>query len=165
MLKEPTPREKMIIALDGGTPPGLPPHFELVFKRCEEFVGRKRLERADLDGIEGAARQYLLRGNAKMWADIYRRLDWSLCTGFHGLDMADQARSFDYFRDEVGDEIMIAGFADGTYHMPSGSNMMQMVTLLVGVRPQAAPRKKKKATIERAEDIAGRIARDFNERG
>jgi uroporphyrinogen decarboxylase len=126
--QDPTPREKMIVALEGGAPPGPPPHFELVFKRCEEFVGRKRLEKPDLEGVEGDARQRLLRENAKMWAEVYRRLDWALCTGFHGLDMEDQARSFDYFRDEVGDEIMIAGFADGTYHMPNGTNMMQMVT-------------------------------------
>ena len=54
-----TPRESLIVALMGGRPDALPPHFELVYKRCEEFVGRKRLERPDLEGIEGAERQRL----------------------------------------------------------------------------------------------------------
>ncbi len=127
MPEDLTPREKMIMALEGGTPPGLPPHFELVFKRCEEFAGRKRLEPADLAGTDGDERQRLLRDNAKMWARVYERLDWAVCTGFHGLDLADQARSFSYIRGAIGDRIMLAGFADGTYHMPNGTNMMDMV--------------------------------------
>jgi len=130
MAADITPREKMIIALEGGTPPGLPPHFELVFKRTEEFVGRKRLEKPDLEGITGDERQRLLRDNARMWARVYERLDWAVCTGFHGLDPADQARSFSYFRGAAGDRIMLAGFADGTWHMPNGTNMMEMVVQL-----------------------------------
>jgi uroporphyrinogen decarboxylase len=127
MREEMTPRESMKTALELGTPPGLPPHFELVFKRCEALVGRKRLERADLEGIEGAERQKMLRDNASMWADIYQQLDWAVCTGFHGLELEDQLRSFDYFRDLVGDRIMLAGFADGTYAIPSGKNMTDQI--------------------------------------
>jgi len=135
--EEMTPREKMIVALEGGTPPGLPPHFELVFKRCEALVGRKRLERADLEGVEGPERDGLLRENAKMWADIYEQLDWALCTGFHGLDLEDQLRSFDYFRDLVGDRIMLAGFADGTYAIPSGKNMTDQIVYFFEQKQEA----------------------------
>ena len=137
MPEELTPRDRFKVALEGGTPPGLPPHFELVFKRCQEFVGRKRVEKPDLEGIEGAARHRLLRENARMWAEVYQRLDWSVCTGFHGLDLEDQLRSFDYFRDLVGDRLMLAGFADGTLHMPDGHNMMELVVFLFEQPDQA----------------------------
>ena len=120
-----TPREKLITALEGGAPPGPPPHFELVFKRCEEFIGRKRLERPDLEGVEGAARDRMLRENAQMWAEVYERLDWAICTGFWSLDIEDQLRSFDYFRDLVGDRIMLSATIDGTVGIPSGANMVE----------------------------------------
>jgi len=120
-----TPRESLIIALEGGLPPGLPPHFELVFKRCEEFYGRKRLEAPDLDGIEGEQRGRMLRDNARMWAEIYQRLDWSICTGFWGLEVEDQLRSFDCFREFAGDGVMLSATIDGTVGIPSGSNMVE----------------------------------------
>jgi len=119
-----TPRESLIIALEGGRPPGLPPHFELVYKRCEEFYGRKRLEAADLEGVEGAARDRALRDNARMWAEIYERLDWAICTGFWGLAVEDQVRSFDHFREFAGDRIMLSATIDGTSAIPSGRNMV-----------------------------------------
>ena len=131
-----TPRESVIIALEGGRPEGLPPHFELVYKRSLEFYGRERLERPDLEGIEGDERQQLLRVNAKMWGDIYQQLDWSICTGFWGLEDEDQFRSFEYFREFAGDSIMLSATIDGTIGIPTGRNMMDAAMALFDRRQE-----------------------------
>ena len=152
-----TPRESVKIALDGGRPQGLPPHFELVFKRCEEFYGRKRLERPDLEGIEGAERDRMLRENARMWAEIYAQLDWAICTGFWGLDDDDQLRSFDHFRDFAGESIMLSTTIDGTVGIPSGSNMAEAAMALFDRREEELDARERAIdhAIARAERLAG----------
>ncbi len=152
-----TPRESLITALQGGRPDGLPPHFELVFKRCEEYYGRKRLEAADLQGIEGAERDRLLRENARMWAEIYRRLDWCICTGFWGLDIEDQLRSFDHFREFAGDRIMLSATIDGTVGIPSGSNMVEAAYRLFEQRREVLDENERRVddALERARIFAG----------
>ncbi len=152
-----TPRQSLKIALEGGRPPGLPPHFELVYKRCEEFYGRRRLERPDLEGIEGADRDRLLRENARMWAEIYERLDWAICTGFWSLDIEDQIRSFDHFREFAGDRVMLSATIDGTVGIPSGRNMVEAATSLFDNRTEELDARHQRVdeAIERAERFAG----------
>ncbi len=154
-----SPRKGLIIALEGGRPEGLPPHFELVFKRCEEYYGRKRLEAPDLQGIEGGRRDRLLRENARMWAEIYQRLDWCICTGFWGLDIEDQLRSFDHFREFAGDRIMLSATIDGTVGIPSGRNMVEAAYRLFEQRRQVLDEN------ERRIDDALERARIFAEAG
>jgi uroporphyrinogen decarboxylase len=151
-----TPRESAKIALEGGRPDGLPPHFELVYKRCEEFYGRKRLEHPDLEGVEGAERDRLLRENAKMWAEIYEQLDWAICTGFWGLSDQDQFRSFDYFREYAGDSIMLSTTIDGTVAIPSGKNMVEAAMNLFDNRQEELDARERRVddAIARAERYA-----------
>ncbi|MEA3402893.1 MAG: uroporphyrinogen decarboxylase family protein [Armatimonadota bacterium] len=151
-----TPRESVKIALESGRPEGLPPHFELVFKRCEALVGRKRLEAADLEGIGGPRRQRMLRDNARMWAEIYERLDWAICTGFWSLELEDQLRSFDYFREYAGDRLMLSASIDGTVAIPSGSRMLDAAVRLFDHRREELDARHRRVddAIERARIFA-----------
>lgn len=151
-----TPRESIKIALEGGRPEGLPPHFELVFKRCEEYYGRKRLEAPDLEGVEGRQRDRMLRENAQMWAEIYQRLDWAICTGFWSLSVEDQLRSFDHFREFAGDRIMLSASIDGTTAIPNGTNMVDAAIRLFENRDEELEMRERRIddAIARAEVFA-----------
>ncbi len=127
-----TPRQAAIAALKRERPDALVPHLELEFQLAEELWGpEKRSLRAEhLEGVTGAARQDALKRNAQNWVDIARRYKWNVITGLHWLSLEDQCRSFRYIREISGDEFMLSVFADGTFSIPSGTDMLEHVIWL-----------------------------------
>jgi uroporphyrinogen decarboxylase len=127
-----TPREAAAAALRLQCPDALVPHCELEFQLAETLWGpEKRSLRADhLEGVTGAARQDMLKRNAENWVEIARRYKWNIITGLHWLPLEDQCRSFEYVREISGDEFMLSAFADGTFSIPNGSNMVEHVVWL-----------------------------------
>jgi len=127
-----TPREAAIAALKGQRPDALVPHLELEFQLAEELWGpeKRSLRNEHLEGITGAARQDMLKRNAQNWVEIANRYKWNVITGLHWLSLEDQCRSFQYVKDIAGDTYMLSVFADGTFSIPSGSNMVDHVVWL-----------------------------------
>ncbi len=132
-----TPRESIIEALELRRPPGLVPHCELEFQLSEELLGQKALRAADLERVSGAERDRLLHRNAEMWIEIAEHFKWSAITGLHWLSVEDQERSFAIIKDLVGDRYMLSVFADGTFAIPSGENMVEHVVWLTEHREDA----------------------------
>ncbi|MGD9518489.1 MAG: uroporphyrinogen decarboxylase family protein [Armatimonadota bacterium] len=120
-----TPREAAIIALRGGRPEGLVPHMELEFQLTEEYLGLTALRREHLEGVRGVQRQDRLKRNAELWVEVARRLKWNIITGLHWLAPEDQCESFGYVHELAGDTYMLSTFADGTFAIPSGANMVE----------------------------------------
>lgn len=156
-----TPREAMIAALRRERPDALVPHMELEFQLAEQLWGpEKRSLRAEhLEGITGAARQELLKRNAQNWVDIARRYQWNVITGLHWLPLEDQCQSFQYVREIAGDEFMLSAFADGTFGIPSGEDMVEHVVWLTEQTEEAL------ATAERNAQAAIAFARTAIEAG
>jgi len=119
-----TPREVVALALRGGRPEGLVPHMELEFQLTEEYLGRTALRHEHLQDVTGAKREDLLKRNAELWVEVAQRLKWNIITGLHWLPPEDQCKSFQYVRELAGDTYMLSAFADGTFAIPSGTNMV-----------------------------------------
>jgi len=132
-----TPRESIIEALERRRPPGLVPHCELEFQLSEELLGQKALRAADLESVSGPERDRLLHRNAEMWVEIAERFKWSVITGLHWLGVEDQESSFAIIKDLVGERYMLSVFADGTFAIPSGENMVEHVVWLTEHREDA----------------------------
>ena len=134
-----TPRESLIAAMKREKPEGLPPHLELEFQIGEQTPGieTKALRNADLEGITGTQRQDLLKRNAEMWVKVAERFDWACLTGLHWLNAEDQMQSFQYVREIAGDTYMLSAFADGTFGIPNGQNMVEHVIWLTEQEEEA----------------------------
>ena len=125
-----TPRESIIEALHLRRPDGLVPHCELEFQLSHELLGKEALRAHHLEDVSGAERERLLHENAEMWLECAERLQWSVITGLHWLGVEDQVRSFEIIRKLAGDKYMLSIFADGTFSIPNGENMVEHVVWL-----------------------------------
>jgi len=127
-----TPREAAIAALKGERPDALVPHLELEFQLAEELWGpeKRSLRNEHLEGVTGQKRQDMLKRNADNWVEIAQRYKWNVITGLHWLNLEDQCRSFEYVKQTAGDTYMLSAFADGTFSIPSGKNMVDHVIWL-----------------------------------
>ena len=103
------------------------PHLELEFQLTEEFVGQEALRAHHLEGVTGTKRHDLLKRNAEMWVRVAEKLKWNVITGLHWLPIDDQCESFQYVRELAGDTYMLSAFVDGTFAIPSGSDMVAFV--------------------------------------
>jgi uroporphyrinogen decarboxylase len=125
-----TPRQFAIAALRRERPEGLVPHMELEFQLTKEVFGREALRSEHLEGVTGPRRKEMLQANAQLWVEVAQRYKWSVITGTHWLPRDDQCECLQYIREIAGDTYMLSVFADGTYSLPSGENMMEHVIML-----------------------------------
>jgi uroporphyrinogen decarboxylase len=147
-----TRRERLQAVLEGRLPDKVP-HFELVFQLPEPAFGLSWPTKEELDRATPREREALLERHFEIWERIVDRYDWSaveLPTSLHG-----------YFDGEVlprgrrrfEGETLLYGFnGQGTFWMPTGSEMMDFVVRLFE-RPEelrAEARAKRDASIELA---------------
>lgn len=125
-----TPREKAIIALEGGRPDGLVPHLELVFQLTEEVFGQRGLRGEDIKGVRGPKRAEMLKRNAALWVRVARTYDWSVITGPNWLAPDEQCETHEYIREIAGDTYALSAFCDGTYAIPNGEDMAEHAAML-----------------------------------
>lgn len=126
-----TPRERLIEALEGRKPEGLVPHLELEFQLCEDAFGQVALRAEHLKGVSGSRRKDMLKRNAELWVKVAQTFDYSVITGLHWLPLDDQMQSFEYVRELADDTYMLSAFVDGTYAIPSGSNMIEQAVWFI----------------------------------
>mgnify|MGYP005852740201 CR=1 FL=1 len=125
-----TPRDRFIIALEGGQPPGHVPTFELVFYLTMELLGKvhpthrcfsqwdqmsdseKRLQIADAGDVYVAtARHY---GHSAIFVH-----------GCQGMPESEE-RIATYIRERTGDEFFLCRHGDTTMSIPAGDWMAQL---------------------------------------
>ncbi len=125
-----TPRERAIAALRRQQPQGKVPHLELEFQLSEQIFGFPALRNDMLKDVSGARRQDMLKRNVEHWIKVAERFDWNVITGLHWLNREDQAKSFEYVREQSGDTYMLSAFVDGTWSIPNGQEMTDHVVYL-----------------------------------
>ncbi len=125
-----TPRERLICALSGGIP-DIVPHLELEFQLCEEVFGQEPLRAHHLEGVPRERKRDMLKRNAELWVKVAKEFDYSVITGLHWLPLEEQMESFEYVRELAGDTFMLSAFVDGTYAIPSGSDMVEQAVQFI----------------------------------
>jgi uroporphyrinogen decarboxylase len=129
-----TPREKFIMALEGKQPPGLVPHFELVFYLTMEAFGRLHPSHRNFgqwDQMSDAERTLHRRDIAELYIAVARRYDHSAIF-FHGPGgwrdgTAETLRTLEHIRRLSGMDYFTMIHGDATYSIPNGEQMMDFV--------------------------------------
>ncbi|NCO33840.1 MAG: hypothetical protein AUJ92_18895 [Armatimonadetes bacterium CG2_30_59_28] len=128
-----TPRERFIVALEGGKPPGRVPHFELVFFLTMESLGRVHPSQRNYhqwDQMSEKERDLHRRDIANLYISVARKYEHCAIFaqppgGWKGND--DTFRMLDHIREMSGMEFFIMQHGDATYGVPGGSAMMDFV--------------------------------------
>jgi uroporphyrinogen decarboxylase len=127
MAQQPTPRQKFIMALEGKQPPGLVPHFELLFYLTMEAFGKVHPEHrayGQWDQMEEKERQLHRLDIARINIDTARRFGWSAILLASGsCDPQEVRRVAEIIREQTGDEFYITYHGDGTFGIPNGNEM------------------------------------------
>lgn len=130
-----TPKEKMVVALNGGQPEGLVPHFELEFSLTMEAFGRvypKHRNFHQWEQMSAAEKELHRKDVADLYVATYQRfgLSGSIFSPPIGWALEDTRRSLEHFRELSGDDFFTSIHGDATYAMPSGEEMMDFVMQL-----------------------------------
>ncbi|NJD03736.1 MAG: hypothetical protein FIA99_14330 [Ruminiclostridium sp.] len=145
MKKQMNRRERMIAALELKEPDFIPT-FELMFQLWQEFTGKEFVPLANVQGVE---RKKLLYQNAQLYVEIADKLDWSVLPIWE-VDLELVEEIVKAYKAIAGNEFMLAGYADATASIPSGSNMMEYTYWLYEF-PDEAKEKMRKNAVDNAE--------------
>jgi uroporphyrinogen decarboxylase len=138
-----TPRERFILALEGGTPPGRVPHFELVFYLTMEAFGRVHPTHRTFpqwDQMSRSERDMHRRDIADLHVATAERYEHSAIF-FHGPRRwgsdgdAETVRTLEAIRHLAGQKFFLMVHGDATYSIPEGGRMMTFVEDIAD-RPQ-----------------------------
>jgi uroporphyrinogen decarboxylase len=130
-----TPREKMIMALEGKQPPGLVPHMELVFSPTMEALGRvnpgaRHLGQWEqMTEKERTLHRFDVAETYVLWARKYEHN----AIFFHapyGFQEEDIARTLEIIRELSGLDFFLMLYCDPTLYIPDGTHMMAFVERL-----------------------------------
>ena len=138
----PTPREKFIMALELKQPPGLVPHFELVFFLTMEAFGRLHPSQryfGQWDQMSETERQLHRRDVADLYIATARRYDHSAIffhpPGISGDGEAEMLRMLEQIREQSGMDYFLMIHGDATYSIPDGKGLEKFVEDIAD-RPQ-----------------------------
>ncbi len=137
-----THRERFVTALEGGTPPGRVPTFELVFFLTMEAFGRvhpSQRHYGQWNQMSETERDLHRRDLADLYLQTARTYDHSAIF-YHGCggwddDDGEMHRILGHLRDETGDEYFLTCHGDATYAIPDGERLMEFV-MDIADRPQ-----------------------------
>ncbi len=131
-----TPREKLIMALEGKLPPGRVPHMELVFFLTMEAFGRVHPTARNFgqwDQMSNRERDLHRRDIADLYVQIARKYEHG-CIFFHSpggwKDGMEQLRALTHIREQSGMDYLTVIHGDTTYSLPDGARMMEFVVRL-----------------------------------
>ncbi len=134
-MKRYTPREKFIIALEGGQPSGRLPHFELVFYLTMEAFGKVHPQHrcfSQWHQMSQRERESQIRDVAQLYIQIARQYEHSAiyihppyCEGCSGQELIRMIAAD--VRELSGDEFFLCAPGDATYSIPSGDEMMDFI--------------------------------------
>jgi len=125
-----SPKLKFIMALEGKTPPGLVPHFELVFFLTQELLGEPHPSHMDWTGWgekTGKEREEVLRRCARIYAESAKRLGHGAVFLHAPGAIEDYIRMTEIIREEYGDRFFIMVHGDATYSIPDGDRYLEFV--------------------------------------
>jgi len=133
-----TPREKFIVALQGGQVPGRVPHFELVFYLTMEAFGRVHPSHRTFgqwDQMSKREKHLHRRDIADLYVETARKYEHSAIF-FHAPDGWGEAKTDEsiatqeIIRELSGQQYCLLEHGDVTYGIPSGDKIVSFVEAL-----------------------------------
>ena len=139
MIKNLTPKEKIILALEGKQPPGRVPHFELVFYHTMEAFGKVHPTHRHFDqwGQMSETEKKLQRDDiAKIYVQIAKKYEHSAifyqCEDVWQEKVNDETlRTLELIKEKSNNEYLLMIHGDRTWDIPGGDKMMDFVTRMV----------------------------------
>ncbi len=130
-----TPRQRMINALERGTPEGLVPHFELEFFLTMEAFGRIHPAHRRFyqwKQMSEKERDLHRRDVADVQVETFRRfgLSGTILNSSLFWEEDDTRMMIEHIRSLSGDEFFLSLHGDATYGLPDGGHMMDFVMSL-----------------------------------
>jgi Uroporphyrinogen decarboxylase (URO-D) len=134
-----TGRDKMMMALDGKTPPGRTPHFELVFFLTMEAFGRvhpSQRHYGQWQQMTETERQLHRRDIADLYIQTARKYEHSAiffhAPGGWGDQHDDECmRTLEIIRELSGNEFLLMMHGDCTMGLPDGNHMEDLCVRLM----------------------------------
>jgi uroporphyrinogen decarboxylase len=127
--KMPTPRENFITALEGGTPEGLVPHFELVFFLTMEAFGKvhpSHRQYSQWNQMEAKEREMHRQDMADIHIATAERYGHSaIFIHPNPFNVEEVLRMVDIIRDKTGDRYFLMIHGDATFSLPDGTQMVE----------------------------------------
>lgn len=142
-----THRERFIKALEGKSLTGRVPHFELAFFLTMEAFGKVHPSHRSYEQwiqMTDTERQLHRMDMAQIYIDTARRYEHSAIFLHPNPGSLDETlRIMDIIREKTGDEYFLMIHGDGTYGIPSGSNMSEWCAWLYENKNEAKQRAQK----------------------
>lgn len=155
-----TPREKFILALEGNQPPGLVPHFELVFYLTMEAFGKVHpVHRcySQWDQMQENERQLHREDMADIYVETAERFEHSAIFMHPNPNTEiETLKLIDTIREKSGDKYFLMLHGDATYEIPNGSDLLDF-SYRIGDEPENVKKEadqRVNEALERAEIIA-----------
>jgi uroporphyrinogen decarboxylase len=120
-----SPKQQAIEALELRQPPGLVPCFELEFQLTEEAFGRSFPGHHQIQNATEKERDRLYHQIAELFILIAETYDWNVIMDTRSPGEEGYIRTVRTIRSLVGDKYLYIVHGDGTYAIPSGSNMVE----------------------------------------
>ena len=125
-----TPRERLQAVLDGRIPDRVP-HFELVFQLEKEATGKTWPSSEVLLKASAKEKEYWIQEYLDLWETIIDRYGWSAVPLPVHVSGLEQGQIIQAGRKRFGDKVLIFDFnGEGTFWMPSGSEIMAFTVML-----------------------------------
>ena len=138
-----TPRERAVSALELRIPDFVPT-FELEFQLEEEMFGKKFLRQENLIGKTAKEREKLIKENAEYMISVYDKLEYSIIP-IHYLEEEGLITTAKHIQELAGNKFMLTTHGDGTFAIPDGESMLDLVYWLSDEPDSAKAGAKKKA--------------------
>ncbi len=129
-----TPREKFIMALKGGQPPGIVPTFELVFFLTEELLGKTHPSHMDWSGWgekPEKEKEAVREECARIYIESAEALGHSAIFLHQPSSIEDHLRLIQIVREMSGMKYFLMVHGDATYAIPNGQQYQKFVFRLV----------------------------------
>lgn len=118
------PKDRAIAAFNLEEPEDIVPTYELEFQLSQELLGKDFYNGEELKKAIGKERERFLYENAELMVEIAKRLDYSILR-IAGVCGEDQIKMVKILKKMVGSEYLIEAGGDGTFGIPSGSDMLE----------------------------------------
>lgn len=140
----PTPRQRAIIALEGGQP-DIVPHFELEMQLTEEYFGEHYITQAEWEASPSKGEEFLIH-NADLFIKTADRFNYSmlLYCGFYFPDLDTFLEGARILRERDGGRHLLLAHGDSTLSINDGDGMMALAEAIYETPEALKDREQKK---------------------
>lgn len=119
------PRDWAVQAIKRGKPTGRVPHFER-FELNKEVFGKPELTLEEMQRLSAKEREKRLAENVELFATVADKYDYSIVRVWGIEGVPEELEMIRRLREAIGGERLIAATSDGTFKIPTGSELVNV---------------------------------------